>query len=141
MKIIFVGSNPSWASKVSKAFDLSTCSGRTLMGWTHQIGGHNLYRYANVVDKPTPNNRPLKASEIKDNIPQLKIWLEKYEGDKIVALGKTAAKALTLLRLPFYDMPHPSGLNRLLNDPEYVAQKLKGLKEFLLSPDKDLIKD
>ncbi len=132
MTLVFVGSNPSWASSVSKAFDMSTYSGRVLNGWTKELSGVDYFRYANVCDKPTPNNRPLKDSEIKDNIAQLNTWLESYGNIKIVALGKTATKALTLLQLPFYEMPHPSGLNRQLNDPEYIAKKLKGLKEYLV---------
>jgi uracil-DNA glycosylase len=134
MKIVFVGSNPSWASTVSKAFDESTYSGRVLRGWTKQIEGDHLFRYANVCDTPTPNNRPLKDSEIKDHIDQLQVWLDSYGESKVVALGKTAAKALTLLRVPFFEMPHPSGLNRQLNDPEFVAEKIKRLKEFILEP-------
>ena len=132
--MIFVGSNPSWAATTSRAFDESTYSGKVLVGWTKTLEGPNVYRFANVCDKPTPNNRPLKTSEIKDNIAQLKVWLDSYGEGKIVALGKTAARALTLLQLPFYEMPHPSGMNRLLNDSEYVAQKLKGLREFIETP-------
>ena len=141
MKVIFVGSNPAWASTSSKAFDESTKSGRILRGWTSHLHGEFLFRYLNVCDKPTPNNRPLKRSEIKENLPQLTKWIEasKFHSTheiKLVALGKTAAIALTLLRLDFYEMPHPSGLNRLLNDPTYVADKIKGLQEYC-KPSKD----
>jgi uracil-DNA glycosylase len=51
--------------------------------------------------------------------------------DKVIALGRTAEKALTLLRLDFYAMPHPSGLNRKLNDPKYIEEKIKGLISYL----------
>jgi uracil-DNA glycosylase len=31
-------------------------------------------------------------------------------------------------------MPHPSGLNRQLNDKEFVEEKIKGLANYLASP-------
>jgi uracil-DNA glycosylase len=54
--------------------------------------------------------------------------------DKIVALGKTAEKALTLLGYDFYAMPHPSGLNRKLNDKDYIEEKIKGLRDYINKP-------
>lgn len=91
--------------------------------------------YGNVSSIVTPRNRPLKMSEIKAALPRLnKLVNEDVVPDKVIALGKTASKALTLLRIPHYAMPHPSGMNRLLNDPTYVAEKINGLKEFLLKP-------
>jgi uracil-DNA glycosylase len=57
---------------------------------------------------------------------------------RIVALGKTAEKALTLLRYNFYVMSHPSGLNRQLNDPKFVEEKIKGLREYLKPSEEEL---
>ena len=127
-KILFVGSNPSQRSANDSAFHGSTRSAQILAEWTKDIPGTKIH--INVVNKKTDDNRPLKASEIKDNLDNLTADILIAQADKIVALGKTAAKALTLLRVNFYEMPHPSGRNRLLNDPEYVAQKIKGLVEF-----------
>ena len=77
----------------------------------------------------------MKVSEIKASLPSLKDKIERLEASmgnpKIVALGKTAEKALTLLQLSHFTMPHPSGLNRQLNDKNYVQEKLKGLKDYL----------
>jgi uracil-DNA glycosylase len=86
--------------------------------------------HINVSNNKTEENRPLKVSEIKESLDPLMAEIVIAEADKIVALGKTAAKALTLLGVDFYEMPHPSGRNRLLNDPKYVEEKIKGLLEF-----------
>lgn len=92
--------------------------------------------FNNVSPVPTPNNRPLKVSEIKHNLDRLKILVAMSDGAKIVALGKTAEKALNMINERFYSMPHPSGRNRKLNDPAYLEEKIKGLKLFL-KPSKD----
>jgi uracil-DNA glycosylase len=68
--------------------------------------------------------------QIKESLDQLKSSAEVQEPDRIIALGKTAEKALTLLHIPHMAMPHPSGLNRKLNDKTYVEQKIKELVEY-----------
>jgi hypothetical protein len=127
-KIVFVGSNPSNASVPSSAFHGSTRSAQILAQWTKDIDQSSVKTYVNVVEVKTDKNRPLKTSEIKANLSRL---IKDVEcADKIIALGKTAAKALSMLGVSFYEMPHPSGRNRLLNDPKYVEQKVKGLLQY-----------
>jgi uracil-DNA glycosylase len=88
----------------------------------------------NVSSEPTKNNKPLTAALIKNNLPRLKSKINYLKPDKIVALGKVSAKALTLLGIHFYEMPHPSGLNRQLNDISFIEEKINGLKTYILSP-------
>jgi uracil-DNA glycosylase len=86
--------------------------------------------YENVSIHTTPNNRPLTYKEIKREAFFLNLRLDLYKdagGWRYVAIGKSAAAALTILSLDFYEMPHPSGLNRQLNDPKFVAEKINGL--------------
>lgn len=134
-KILLVGSNPSQSANSTAAFDMSSKSGKTLREWILKADLHD-YIFYNVANKPTPKNRPLKKSEIVIALPALENnikWQESFYKEPIyvIAIGKTAAKALTLLHMPFYEMPHPSGLNRKLNDPAYLEEKIKGLKEYL----------
>jgi len=126
--ILFVGSNPSNSSFCDVAFHMSTRSSKILTGWCTDL--HGLKIHLNVLNKKTEGNRPLKASEIKMNLERLALDIKGTSPTHIIALGKTAAKALTLLGVEYYEMPHPSGRNRLLNDPEYVAGKVKGLVEY-----------
>ncbi len=131
MKVIFVGSNPSRASKTILPFYGDTKSDYVLSSWAKHLPYEVEMSVCNVMDAPTPNNKPLSVKEIKECLANL---ANKVNGqDRIIALGKTAAKALTLLHLEFYEMPHPSGRNRLLNDKNYVEEKIKGMLEFCSS--------
>jgi uracil-DNA glycosylase len=93
----------------------------------------------NVSNQVTPGNRPLKTSEIKASLDRLErdITLG-IRPDYIITLGKTAEKALVMMKLTetgydYYAMPHPSGLNRQLNDPKFIQEKIKGLQNYLKS--------
>ena len=126
--ILFLGSNPSTSSLTDSAFHKSTRSGQILADWTKDIVANKVC--LNISTKKSKDNRPMSSSEIHSNLATLSSQLAALAPNKIVALGKTAAKALTLLHLEFYEMPHPSGCNRKLNNKEYVAEKIKGLIEF-----------
>ena len=120
--IVFVGSNPS-----SSAKNFDTKSGQILRSWVDASGIENWLQY-NVANNPTPGNRPLKVSEIKECIPELQKSLQGWT--KIVALGKTAHRALTMAGIPHLEMPHPSGLNRKLNCPFYVNECISKLRDY-----------
>ena len=126
--ILFVGSNPSNASLTDIAFHAETKSSKILTSWSKNLDGIKMH--INVLNKKTENNRPLKISEIGGNLEQLKSQLNIISPNRIIALGKTAARALTLLGVDFFEMPHPSGRNRLLNDRAYVEEKIKALTEY-----------
>jgi len=132
MRILFVGSNPSTTSTHEDAFHESTRSGKLLSSWFKDIDADKLY--VNVADYKTDNNKPLKRSEIIASLGSLSKKIADIRPDKIVALGKTASTALTLLRSTFFELPHPSGCNRLLNDPNYIKEKIKRLVEFINEP-------
>ena len=126
--ILFVGSNPSNASTCDIAFHWATRSSQILTSWCKDVTGH--LTHINVMNEKTEDNRPLKKSEIKLNLERLKNEIDAIKPNRIVALGRTATTALTLLGVEFYEMPHPSGSNRKLNDKLFVAEKIKGLTEF-----------
>ena len=136
--ILFLGSNPSISSLTDEAFHISTRSSQLITEWVRGIQGNLIY--VNVSTQKTKNNRPLSTSEIHSNLETLSQRVTDLAPNKIVALGKTAAKALTLLHLEFYEMPHPSGCNRKLNDKKYVAEKIKGLLEYSNNPSTESIK-
>ena len=50
--------------------------------------------------------------------------------EKVIALGNVASEALTKINVDHFKLPHPSGLNRKLNDKKYVTQLLKECKEY-----------
>lgn len=51
--------------------------------------------------------------------------------DAVVAVGSMVHKALETLRIEHYHLPHPSGRNFLLNDPNYILGKIEGLRKYL----------
>lgn len=133
MKVLFVGSNPSYSASTLDPFCSSTMSGKILSRWLSLISIEGCtYLFCNVADYKKPNNRALSRKEIVDNLESLSKKIQLLSPDKIVALGNTAATALTLLQLPHYTMPHPSGLNRQLNDKRLVQEKINELRNFIL---------
>jgi len=125
-RILFVGSNPSNSSLTDAAFHGSTRSSKILTGWCSYINNAT-FIHVNVLNKKTHKNRSLTKREILDSISSLKENIDGIRPDKIVALGKTASVALTLLHVDFFEMPHPSGRNRLLNNKDYISKKISEL--------------
>lgn len=130
-RILFIGSNPSNASQTTHPFSATTKSGKTLKEWIERLDISCRCLYCNVSDIKTVSNRPLTTKEIKNNLEHLKDKINQSGCTHVVAVGRTAEKALTLLRANFYVLPHPSGLNRQLNDPKIIEEKINGLREFL----------
>lgn len=52
---------------------------------------------------------------------------------KIVALGKMATWALDKIEMPYFELPHPSGLNRKVNDKAALQKMLADCKAWLYS--------
>src|SRR5581483_6275793 len=130
-KILIVGANPSSKSITNKAFDPSTKSGKMLQEWLGDLPMHVDIQLANVYNSSTPNNRPLNRAEIEVGKLELAERMKYLSADGYIALGQVAADVLTEMGLEFYEMPHPSGLNRKLNDKAWAEEKIKGLREFI----------
>lgn len=127
-KILFIGSNPSSKAASSEAFGEDTVSGRILRSWIKGIEGVILFD--NIVSQITENNRPLNQNEMAHASASLLERINRIDPDRLVALGKSAADALKMLKLEHFKMDHPSGMNRKLNDKAYTASKVAALKEY-----------
>jgi len=130
MKVLLIGSNPSVKSPDNSEFHPDTRSRAVIDEWFKDIHDVSM-SFINVVDYKKPGNKPLSVREIKESLPELKGKIEQYNEHKIVALGKTATKAMKLLTYDFLEAPHPSGLNRKLNDPEFVKSFIEDLTEYI----------
>lgn len=128
LTILFIGSNPSAKASSSEAFTEDTVSGRILRSWIQGIEGTILFE--NIVSQITENNRPLNRNEMALASVSLLERINRINPDRLVALGKSAAHTLEKLKLKFLEMPHPSGLNRKLNDAEYVREKVQSLQHY-----------
>jgi len=48
-----------------------------------------------------------------------------------VAFGTNASKFLKKNNIPHFKLPHPSGLNRQINDKAYIISKLDECKKYI----------
>jgi uracil-DNA glycosylase len=67
---------------------------------------------------------------------EMNSYLEKVKNlpmPRVIALGKMAVWALSEIDLPHFELPHPSGLNRTLNNKEALQNVLADCKSWLYS--------
>ena len=50
---------------------------------------------------------------------------------KVIALGNVASDSLKKINVEHFKMPHPSGLNRQLNDKQFEKNKIKECYNYL----------
>jgi len=120
MRIAFVASNPSHLGTESPAK-------QNLYRWIKKLNLKVGYSFFNVSNSVTPDNRPLKKSEYE--LLRLKEDLRGIR--KVVALGATAADALSQLGIACFELPHPSPKNRVLNDKCAIETTLEECRLYL----------
>lgn len=114
--VVFVGQNPS--AKAAK-------NGNTfprLNDWVDKLG---LDTFAFMNAYPHPG----KCSVSQVNLDNLREAL--YNSVKVVALGNFAAEALMKAGIDHFKLPHPSPLNRQINDPTFINKCLTECREYL----------
>lgn len=114
-KILVVGINPSRKTGKSKTL-------ARLHVWMKGIGV-NCFSFTNVIHQ----TGVYKKSDIDYNF--LESCCRGYE--KVIALGGFASSALASINIPHHTLPHPSPLNRKLNDKTYEADQLKLVAEYI----------
>lgn len=111
MKILIIGDRPSRYNKdPNTAFIGARCYLR-LLKWVQYLG---IIEYE-LINSHTPELLYIIANHS---------WLR-------ITLGANAHKRLQKLGLHHLSLPHPSGVNRLLNDPKYESDALNELKTIL----------
>lgn len=113
-KIVFVGDKPSKYNKDPKVPFVGTKSYKTLLSWIADM------------------NIDIRQVEL-DNASTFRNWNynrydEKY---KFIALGKIACKKLWHMDREYFELPHPSGLNRKINDKKELKKILKECEVWL----------
>jgi hypothetical protein len=114
--VVFVGQNPS--AKAAR-------NGNTfprLNDWVNKLG-LDTFTFMNAYHEPGK----CKVSDV--NLDNLRKALYKFS--KVVALGNFAAEALTKAGIHHFKLPHPSPLNRQINDDRFINECLDGCKEYL----------
>lgn len=117
MKVLVVGLNPSRRSPNKKVLKNSTLE--RLNKWMDFFGIIN-FSFINSYDT-------IDKSDI--DIKRLGIASESYS--KVIALGNAVSNSLSKAGVNHFKMPHPSPLNRKLNDKQYEADILIRCKHYL----------
>ena len=117
--IMIVGINPS-SGKPNK----TSATIKRLNSWADTLG-IDYYSFTNVIHQTGAYKQSLVDKET------LLCYIKDYK--KVIALGPLVSKTLNRLGIDHYTMPHPSPLNRQLNDREYEVMKLEECKKFMES--------
>lgn len=111
----FVGDRPTKDNISQLDPFVGTKSYKTLLSWIYRLD-------VSVSRCLLKNAYDINGREEVMNIPA---------HDKVVALGDVASKRLDELKQSHFKLPHPSGLNRKLNDKDFLDSKLQECKDWL----------
>ena len=129
MRVVLVGSNPSQRSPDNSPFHISTRSRIIVDEWFRDMGCE--ISFMNICEEKTQDNKPLTQKQIRNHLLPFSKRLSELNPDKIVTLGRSAEYGCQILGIPFFPMPHPSGLNRQLNDKKFIDSKIEELRKFI----------
>lgn len=115
--VLFVGDKPSAKNTDPEIAFEGTKSGERLREWIALMRLDS--EYCVFINRTDASFEALARSHYEARMP-------------IVGVGREASKALMALAIPHFPLPHPSGLNRKLNDPKYIRSCLKNCERFLL---------
>lgn len=128
MKVLFVGHSPSARIRNIKPFE-GTKSGVRLNNWIRFLG---LTEEQTLLTNASSTPGKVCKKGSKDYIVLGETLVDAFLCDYyIVSLGVDVDKILCQMGIEHFSLPHPSGLNRKLNDIEYVQQKLYSCRYWL----------
>lgn len=125
MTVFFVGDKPSKKNLDPNTPFVGTKSYKTLLNWIGDLD-------VNVTDVVLANKKHISkhmSGAIEVELPSLYTVME--VGDPVIALGESAGKYLDKLKIHHFKMPHPSGLNRKLNDKKWLKKQLNKCREYI----------
>lgn len=119
-KVVFVGDEPSRMNLNATIPFVGAKCFPTLVDWIKRLA---------------PDYYVVMNSNTKDDLIDIESYYK--AGFKVIALGNKASKRLEKIKVGHYKMPHPSGLNRILNDEARVALELYYASSYILGLHKD----
>ena len=121
--LLIVGQNPSSAKKAKKNDSLDRlldwCTAWKLDEWD----------FMNCSDEPG-DKYTIDFDRLKDAGQQF---------DKIIALGNVASNALKKVGVDHFKMPHPSPLNRQLNDKQFEKTMIEECYNYIMGDTYDSV--
>jgi len=121
--ILFVGDKPSNSNLNLKVPFVGTRSYKTLLSWIADME-------LDITHIALANQDYLVVNEL-GCILYHNSTVGKKRRTKVVTLGSAAAKKAQDLGLQSFALPHPSGLNRKLNDKQRLSEELERCKTWL----------
>jgi len=116
-KVIFIGMQPS------KAAYRRNCTLDRFGAWIDTLGLRFVSFHNAIVDP----NLPQKLSSVDYELLRESVHNYSY----VVALGNLVSNSLKRIDTQHFKMPHPSPLNRLLNDLSYEQEMLNRLRSYI----------
>lgn len=117
--ILVIGMNPSTKPTLNGK---PNATFRKLESWMSECGVKH-FSFCNTFDDTS------KPKQSKVDFERLSNLSREY--NKIIALGGFVSESLNKIDVAHFKMPHPSPLNRLLNDKLYEKNILNECKEYL----------
>jgi len=115
MRSIIIGMNPT------KAQYRKGCAWYRLQDWIDELDV-GIVAFTNLSHDPHWDKRTIDREHV----------LSCVRGhDKVIALGGLVSKVLTKLDVDHFTLPHPSPLNRQINNPEFISGKLKECRSYI----------
>ena len=114
VKIVFVGDEPS-RTNIDKSIPF--------------VGAKCFDTFINWVNKINADYYVVLNSNTKNDLRKIKKLSE--EDFKVIAIGKKASDRLYKYDIRHARLPHPSGLNRQLNDPSILNELLDETFQYL----------
>lgn len=131
MKVLVVGQNPSRHNLDPKIAFEGTKSFTTIEEWMQEMSvASSGYMLVNAFIKV---NQKYNKDEFEIAVARLNSYMKIIKPEKVIALGKMAAKALKKAGIDHFELPHPSGRNRKLNDVEWLQEQLFQAREYIWS--------
>jgi uracil-DNA glycosylase len=133
LKVLVVGQNPSRHNLDPKVAFEGTKSFNVIEDWMQEMSvSDNSYMLVNAFIKV---NQKYNKDEFDIAVARLHSYMKIIKPEKVIALGKMAAKALKKAGIDHFELPHPSGRNRKLNDMEWLQEQLLQAREYIWSDD------
>lgn len=116
--IIFVGDKPSKKNIDPEVAFVGTKSYKTVLDWIYEMK-------IDVTHTVLCNKTDVKARAYGIEVNPANYGLDLHHEDRVIALGEEASKYLDKINVNHFKLPHPSGLNRKLNDKKWLKKELK----------------
>jgi hypothetical protein len=116
-RVLVLGINPSNGKRVKQIITL-----KRLPQWMNTIGVDK-YDFANCI--------PYKGRYCQADVDLKDVRRRCMSYDRVIALGNFPSAVLVKIGVRHFKLPHPSGLNRLLNNAEYVRDCLDRCRKYV----------